>query len=174
MPYGGVIAVHLAPGFPDNLRGDGLDLIGWGRRSRPSSTPKHWDAVLRPMLITSRGSALFLSTPHGRNWFWEFYNIGLDPPSKRNGNPSTSPPPPMNSSIPKNWSSVKRRTPEIIWQAEYLEAQFISAGSGVFRRPRASRRPRALQPLPQPGHAYVAGIDWGRSKDRHRHRRHRC
>jgi len=124
--------------------------------------PEAWDAVLRPMLITTRGRALFLSTPHGRNWFWELYNIGRDPEEEEWA--SFHFPTAANELIhPEELASVKRRTPEIIWQAEY-EAQFISADSGVFRRLEQAAAPAPYN-QPQPGHAYTAGVDWGRSKD---------
>ena len=28
------------------------------------------------MLTTTQGRALFLSTPFGRNWFWDLYRLG--------------------------------------------------------------------------------------------------
>jgi hypothetical protein len=37
-----------------------------------------WLQIVRPMLLERRGGALFLSTPFGRNWFWELSRLASD------------------------------------------------------------------------------------------------
>lgn len=37
---------------------------------------KAWNQSLRPTLIDHKGKALFISTPKGKNWFWELYQKG--------------------------------------------------------------------------------------------------
>ena len=58
--------------------------------------------------------------------------------------------------------SVRRRTPEIVWQREYL-AQFSDESGAVFRGIRQAVS--AGQHSPRAGRVYVAGVDWGRSHD---------
>ncbi len=61
-PEGGMIALRSAHN-PDNLRGEGLDLVLLDEAAFMQS--QVWAAVVRPMLVTTRGRALFLSTPNG-------------------------------------------------------------------------------------------------------------
>ena len=72
---GGMIAVRSAH-HPDNLRGEGLDLAVLDEAA--FMAPNVWPEIVRPMLASTRGGALFLSTPFGRNWFWDQYRLGMD------------------------------------------------------------------------------------------------
>ena len=158
-PDGGMIALRSAHN-PDNLRGEGLDLV---LLDEAAFMPRAiWTAVIRPMLVTTRGEALFLSTPNGHNWFHELYQLGNDPLETEWQ--SFNFPTAANPLIPAaELESIQRRAPERVWKSEYL-AQFHDAGAQVFRRIRdaiAADQSHA----PQPGHTYVAGIDWGRNND---------
>jgi len=73
---GGSIAIRSTH-YPDNLRGAGLDFAALDEAA--FMEPRVWPEIVRPMLLESRGSAIFLSTPCGKNWFWELYQQGLDP-----------------------------------------------------------------------------------------------
>ena len=158
-PDGGMIALRSAHN-PDNLRGEGLDLV---LLDEAAFMPRAiWTAVIRPMLVTTRGEALFLSTPNGHNWFHELYQLGNDPLETEWQ--SFNFPTAANPLIPSaELDNIQRRAPERVWKSEYL-AQFHDAGAQVFRRIRdaiAADQSHA----PQPGHTYVAGIDWGRNND---------
>ncbi|MCY4537737.1 MAG: terminase family protein, partial [Chloroflexi bacterium] len=76
LPKGGVIAIRSAHN-PDKLRGDGLDFVVLDEAARMPA--RIWHDVIRPMLAKTRGAARFLSTPKGRNWFWERHRDGDDP-----------------------------------------------------------------------------------------------
>ena len=159
LPKGGMIAIRSAHN-PDKLRGDGLDFVVLDEAAR---MPAHiWHDVIRPMLATTRGCARFLSTPKGRNWFWERHRDGLDPQQDEWAafHHSTA-----HSQLvdPAELLSIQQNTPEHIWQTEY-EAEFADDRGAVFRRITESAAPPPYD-QPQPGHAYVAGIDWGRSRD---------
>ena len=54
---GGMIAVRSAH-HPDSLRGEGLDLVALDEAA--FMQPRVWHEVVRPMLLTTRGSAIFL------------------------------------------------------------------------------------------------------------------
>jgi len=156
---GGMIAVRSAFS-PDNLRGEGLDFAVLDEAA--FTNPRAWNEVIRPMLVTTRGRALFLSTPNGRNWFWDLFRIGLDP--EENEWASFHFPTAANDRIEEEeLKSIRRITPDHIWRAEY-EAAFISADNGVFRAIDQAAAPAPYN-QPQPGHAYIAGIDCGRSSD---------
>ncbi len=121
-----------------------------------------WPAVIRPALTDHSGSAIFLSTPRGRNWFWELYNRGLDPafPQYKSWNFPTSANPLLK---PEEIEEARQTLPDRLFRQEYL-AEFLDDAGGVFRGVAEVSR---LDPLraPKPGARYVGGIDWGRAGD---------
>ena len=159
LPNGGMIAVRSAFN-PDNLRGEGLDFAVLDEAA--FINPKAWAEIVRPMLVTTRGRALFLSTPNGRNWFWDLYSIGLDP--EENEWASFHFPTAANPLIEQEeLQNIRRVTTEHIWRTEY-DAAFLNAHGQVFRGLDQAAAPPPYD-QPQPGHNYIAGIDWGRSHD---------
>lgn len=155
----GMIAVRSAH-HPDNLRGEGLDLAVLDEAAY--MTPDLWPEILRPMLTTTRGGALFLSTPFGRNWFWDKYRLGLDDeaPEWMSFHFTTA----NNPMIARDeLASIRRQTTEHIWRTEYL-AEFSDESGQVFRGIRAAVIPGRVE-APEAGHDYVAGVDWGRHHD---------
>ena len=159
LPGGGVIEV-CSGWYPDNLRGEGLDFAVLDEAA--FMDPYLWIEIIRPMLATTRGSALFLSTPNGCNWFRDLHQLGNDPefPDWQSFHFTTADNPGIN---PAELADVQALTPEHVWNSEYL-AQFSDDSGQVFR---GISDAVAAQPLdgPQPGHTYTAGVDWGRSKD---------
>ncbi len=156
---GGMIAVRSSH-YPDNLRGEGLDLAVLDEAA--FMEPRVWQEIVRPMLTTTRGSALFLSTPFGRNWFWDQYRLGMD-----NEEPEWYSFQFASGSNPlierDELESIRRQTSDHVWQSEYL-AQFTDDSGQVFRGIRAAVSAARFD-FPLPDHRYVAGIDWGRSHD---------
>lgn len=156
---GGMLAVRSAH-QPDNLRGEGLDLAVLDEAA--FMEPRVWPEILRPMLASTRGGALFLSTPFGRNWFWDQYRIGLDDEVEEwetfhfttANNPLIE---------PEELENIRRQTTEPIWESEYL-ARFSDDSGQVFRGIRAAVRPGRVEAA-EAGHVYVAGVDWGRHHD---------
>ena len=159
LPKGGMIAIRTAHN-PDKLRGPGLDFAVLDEAA--FMPVRIWHNVIRPMLATTRGVARFLSTPNGRNWFWERLRDGLDPLQEewaafqfRTGQ--------SDLVDAAELQSLRESTPEHIWECEY-QAKFTDDRGQVFRRITDAAAPAPYH-QPQPGHAYVAGVDWGRSKD---------
>jgi len=156
---GGMIAVRSAH-YPDSLRGEGLDLAVLDEAA--FMEPRVWPEIVRPMLATSRGRALFLSTPFGRNWFWEQYKLGLDDEVEEWASfHYTSASSPFIAR--EELRSIRRQTSEQVWRTEYL-AEFDEDSGQVFRGLQATARPASADG-PEAGHVYVAGIDWGRHHD---------
>jgi hypothetical protein len=159
LPGGGSISVRSTHD-PDNLRGMGLDYVVLDEAAFMS--PIVWPQVVRPMLLDRQGEALFLSTPVGRNWFWELYKLGLDPeiPEWKAFHFTSF----DNPLIPREEiEAIKRITPERVWRAEYM-AEFIDDAGTVFR---GIQEAATADPNTQPiaGARYVAGLDWGREND---------
>tara|TARA_B100000902_G_scaffold398230_1_gene464309 strand:- start:12406 stop:13638 length:1233 start_codon:yes stop_codon:yes gene_type:complete len=70
---GSVIALK-GTNNPDSLRGVGLDYLVIDESAFIDE--RTWTEVLRPTLSDKLGGALFISSPTGRNWFYELYQLG--------------------------------------------------------------------------------------------------
>ena len=157
LPGGGFVAVRSADN-PDSLRGEGLDYVVMDECAFMQK--EAWTEAIRPALSDRQGKALFISTPKGRNWFWENYQRGIN---GEEGWAAWTFPTVNNPYIAASEVEAARRDlPEIIYRQEYL-AEFVDDQGGVFRRVQESA---ILTPQePQPGRQYVAGVDVASSVD---------
>ncbi|MFA5458894.1 MAG: terminase family protein, partial [Synergistaceae bacterium] len=157
LPGGGFVAVRSADN-PDSLRGEGLDFVVMDECAFMQK--EAWTEAIRPALSDRLGKALFISTPKGRNWFWEAYQRGV---REEEGWQAWTFPTVNNPYIQASEVEAARRDlPEIIFRQEYL-AEFIESDGGVFRRVQEAA---VLDPQePQPGRQYVAGVDVASSID---------
>lgn len=93
-----------------------------------------WNEAIRPTLTDRRGGAWFLSTPKGRDAFWQLFSFGQDP--ERREWASWKMPTALNPTISGLEDEIEAaRTggmPERSFQQEYL-ADFVEDGGGVFR-----------------------------------------
>lgn len=156
---GGSLTVKTADN-PDGLRGVGLDFIVVDEAA--FILEEVWTASLRPALSDRQGSALLISTPHGRNWFYRAFQRGLDPlvPDWHSWRYPT-----LNNPLirPQEIEDARALLPERIFKQEY-EAEFLPDGGEVFRRVReAATAPPDAHPIS--GHRYVMGVDFGRAHD---------
>jgi len=150
-PGGGFVAIRSADN-PDSLRGEGLDFVVMDECA--FMQPEAWSEAIRPALSDRLGKALFISTPRGRNFFWDLYRRGgVDPDWASFTYPTSANPYIQPSEI----EAARAELPEIIFNQEYL-ADFVDSEGAVFRRIRDAA---ILQPLEQPleGHQYSAGVD---------------
>lgn len=158
-PTGGVIEVKSTHAY-ENLRGAGLDFALLDEAA--FMHPDVWPQIVRPMLLERKGHALFLSSPFGRNHFFDLYSLGLDPNEPEwEAFHFTSYDNPLID--PVELDNIKRNTPERIWQEEYL-AEFIDGSGQVFRNVKGiATAPLNVERVQ--GHRYVAGLDWARDVD---------
>jgi len=157
LPGGGFVAVRSADN-PDSLRGEGLDYVVMDECAFMQK--EAWTEAIRPALSDRLGKALFISTPKGRNWFWEAYQRGV---REEEGWASWTFPTVNNPYIAASEVEAARRDlPEIIYRQEYL-AEFVDDQGGVFRRVQeaAILSPREAEQ----GRQYVAGVDVAASVD---------
>ncbi len=157
-PGGGSITLHSAH-TPDHLRGAGLDFVVLDEAA--FLAPEVWPQVVRPMLLERKGRALFLSSPNGKNWFWEIYQNGVQNRRTWRSFHYTSYDNPLID--PAELDLFRHQTTERIWSTEYL-AEFSDHRGQVFR----GIHEAAIVPFqagPITGIRYVAGIDWGRDND---------
>lgn len=154
---GGEISIRSADA-PDSLRGEGLDLVVMDECA--FIKPEAWSHSLRPALSDKKGRALFISTPRGRNWFWNLYQRGLSEPGWKSFRFPTSANPHIDR---EEIEAARRELPEIIFRQEYL-AEFVDSEGAVFRRVMEAA---VLEPLnePLPERQYVAGVDVASSID---------
>lgn len=121
-----------------------------------------WSASIRPTLTDLKGDAWFLSTPKGRNGFWQLYQFGLD--SQEPDWACWQMPTVTNPYIdPDEIEAARKMLPERIYAQEYL-AEFLEDGGGVFRR---IMEAAVAEPLSKGEHnkRYIYGIDWARHED---------
>lgn len=156
---GGTVQVRSAD-QPDTLRGEGLDFVVLDEAAYMDE--RAWREALRPALADRLGRALFISTPNGRNWFWQLYERGRDPayPDWRSWRLPTADNPAIAES---EIEAAQRSLPSAVFRQEFL-AEFLDSGQGVFRG-----LDEALGATAQTGriggHRYTLGIDWGKLQD---------
>lgn len=95
---------------------------------------KAWQEAIRPTLSDYRGEADFLSTPKGRDYFWELYTKGLDP-LERDWSCWQMPTSTNPFIHPDEILDLKRNLPERVYLQE-IEAEFHDDGGGVFTKVR--------------------------------------
>ncbi len=74
---GSVRIWFLSADNPDNIRGYGFQGIVVDEAA--SIPPDVWHYVLRPTIGQTMGWAVLISTPKGRNWFFDMFTRGTDP-----------------------------------------------------------------------------------------------
>ena len=157
LPTGGTVQIKSADN-PDSLRGEGLDFVVLDECA--FLKPETWTEVLRPALADKQGGALFISTPKGRNWFWNIHQrANYDAAWKSFHFTSYDNPFVAKSEL----DATKEQLPERVFRQEIL-AEFLEDGLSVFRGI-TDAATAERQTGPRTGSTYVAGLDWALSVD---------
>lgn len=123
-PTGGVVAVRSADS-PAGLRAEGLDLAVLDEAAYIAED--RWKEDLRPALSDRLGSALFISTPRGFNWFHGLWDgasgswAAFQYPTSAN---------PLISELELH--EARQELGSHVFAQEY-EAQFVEVGGGIFK-----------------------------------------
>ena len=119
----------LSADNPDSIRGFGFrGLVIDEAASIPQDV---WHYVLRPTISQTLGWAVFVSTPKGRNWFYDLFTRGNDPAEMDYA--SFTFPSKASPFFPeKEWEEARRTLPEDVFRQEYM-AEFLEDSAGVFR-----------------------------------------
>ncbi len=119
----------LSADNPDNIRGYGFQgLVVDEAAMIPQDV---WQYVLRPTISQTLGWAVFVSTPKGRNWFYDLYTRGLD--GLEPDYASLSFPSDASPYFPESeWADAQRTLPSDVFRQEYM-AEFLEDSAGVFR-----------------------------------------
>jgi phage terminase large subunit-like protein len=155
---GGAVAVRSADS-EGGLRGEGLNYVVMDEAAFMRESA--WQEELRPALSDKLGGALFISTPNGRNWFWQAWMKG----TQKEGDWSSFQYPTSNNPYiaASEIESAKHDLPDLIFRQEYL-AEFVDMEGSVFRR---IQEAAVLEQIEQPveGRQYVASVDPAASVD---------
>ena len=113
---------------PESLKGVGLNFAVLDEYGQMKENA--WDEIIRPMLVDSKGGAIFIGTPVGYNHFWKLYNKEKDDPDYKSFHFRTI----DNLAIPdivQEVEKARQETDPIRFSQEY-EANF----EAVVGRPR--------------------------------------
>lgn len=114
---------------PDSLRG--VSLIYVVMDECAFIKQDIWEKVIRAALSDKKGRALFISTPSGRNWFYDMFNLGQDNQDEeyKSWHFTTQ----DNETIdPKEIEAAKRTLSSFAFKQEYLSS-FDTSGADVFK-----------------------------------------
>lgn len=158
LPGGGTVQVRSADN-PDSLRGEGLDFVVVDECAYVAEAA--WQEALRPALSDRLGRAMFISTPAGRNWFWRYYQRGLQGGDWASWSFPTSDNPYIE---PTEIEAARADLPDMVFRQEYL-AEFLEHEGTVFRNIAACLAAPETTPSEHLGHHIVAGVDLAKQSD---------
>jgi hypothetical protein len=133
---------------PDSLRGVSLTYVVLDECAFIKQDI--WEKVIRASLSDKKGRALFISTPSGRNWFYDIFNLGKEQDEEWKSWHFTTQ---DNETIdPKEIEAAKRTLSSFAFKQEYLSS-FDTSGADVFKEDWFK-----LSEEPQHG-SYIVAID---------------
>jgi phage FluMu gp28-like protein len=121
--------------------------------------PDAWKEAIRPVFMVRGKKVLFISTPKGKNWFYDIYQLAKSEDYENyvayTGSSYDTP------YIDEEEIEDARRTlPEAVFQQEYL-AKFIDSGGEVFQH----LDKNTFTQWPNPRGRVYCGIDLGKQED---------
>jgi hypothetical protein len=134
----------------DNIRGFTFDYLVCDEFAFMAE--QAWSEVLRATVLVKGKKVLLISTPKGKNHFYNLFNLDSVNPQYKSFKMTS-----YDGLASKDEIDGARLTlPENIFKQEYL-AEFVDNGAGVFKE-------LTINNTPSPG-KYYAGIDLGRADD---------
>lgn len=131
----------------DTLRGVSLSYVVMDEYA--SMKPEVWDMIVSPALADTRGEALFIGTPDGKNHFYELWaEAGTDLDDEWEAFHFNSLDNPLIS--PEELEKAKLRMSAEAFRQEF-EASFDAAGGGAFK----SEDIQYAEDSPEPGNVYI-------------------
>ena len=118
-----------------------------------------WSEAIRPVFMVSGKKVLFISTPKGKNWFYNLFQLGVSDDNKNYAAYTGS-----SYDTPyielEEIEDAKKTLPEQVFQQEYL-ARFIDAGGEVFN----NLDKNTFSKYSNPQGKIYCGIDLGKQED---------
>lgn len=118
---------------PASLVGDGVDLIIFDEAAKVKGD-RIWEAYLEPTLLDRQGKAIFITTPEGKNWIYDFFvGKGLNKAPEYDKWACLQSPTWDNPHMNKEWIDNKRKTstPEVF--AQEYGAEFTAFSGRIFK-----------------------------------------
>lgn len=142
---------------PEGMLGEGVDFV---LLDEAATMPRNvWEQIIYPTLADRQGGALFISTPRGRNWFYELWVRGQD--KLQEAYKSWTFPSWTNPTIdPAEWEHMEETMPRAVYEQE-IAADFISAAAAVFRIPDSGIK----EQVSPRGQHVVMGVDLAKHHD---------
>lgn len=154
---GGFFGMYSAENI-DAIRSESFNLVIGDEAARISG--EGWQDAVRPTLADADGDEILISTPKGKNWFYNEYQAGvrgdegfMSWTAPTNANPMET--------IKKAFELARTRVSERTFRQEW-QAEFVDDGA-LFRGVEKAAILKAQEPVV--GSQYVIGVDWGRSND---------
>ena len=157
-PSGSKIVCKSAE-FPTGLLGENVDLEIVDEASRIGKDI--WESYLRPNLTATKGSAIFISSPTGKNnWFYNLYLQGKQ--GKKDWVAFLYPSSANSYLDPKEIKKARATLPEQVFKQEY-GGRFLDSSAQIFRG--VEKIIGDCLRESEEGKKYVMGIDLGKEKD---------
>lgn len=143
---------------PDSLAGEG---VHWVVMDEAALMRDHvWSQLVRPTLMDTGGHAMLISTPRGKNWFYDMCKRGLDP--KYGDHSSYHFPQWANPYVPQaETDAAREELPDLIFRQE-IGAEFVSNAASIFR---LDREGSVREGTVDPAGLVVMGVDLAKKTD---------
>jgi len=146
---------------PQHLEGEGINFLVIDEAALLKDGLRVWQEALRPALSDTKGRALLISRPRGKNWFYQEFLRGNDPdyPEYASFHAKSSDNPYID---PAEIAEAKRQLPEAVFRVHYL-AEFTDNAGAVF-----AGLDKIFSPvfeLPKISQRFVHGLDLGKDRD---------
>ena len=141
---------------PNSLRGRGLDLVVLDEAAFQKEAV--WTKALRPALSDKQGKAIFVTTPNGRNWFYNLYTeAGYESRTKWS---QLCWPTELNPLISKEeLDEARSNLSQVDFEQEYL-AKFVTKGGLIYQDFNESNIIKPTD-LTDHTHDFYLGMDFG-------------
>jgi len=141
---------------PNSLLGEEVDLLIVDECSRIKKDV--YESYLYPTTVSRRGQTFMISTPFGKNWFYDQWVMAKEHGAAFQLSSRANPFFPE-----EEWEKAKRTLPRDVFEQEFL-ATFKEDAAAVFRNVRGVIKLNALSE-PVFGHRYVMGLDLAKFRD---------
>lgn len=124
----GSVIEFYSGGNPDALAGEGVNFAVIDEAALIPDIV--WQQLIRPTLMDTKGEALIISTPRGKNWFYTMFRRGQDPLDREYASWQFA-----QSSNPyidaEETEAARTELPELLFRQEIM-AEFLAAGASIF------------------------------------------
>jgi hypothetical protein len=161
---GGVIDFWSLDSDPEACRGRRYKRVVLDEAAKARHLQLAWEMAIRPTLVDFKGDAWFLSTPRGRDYYWELWWRGSEANPERDEEfASFQMPTWTNPHIPpEEVEAMRRELPKTTFSQE-IEAQFLEVGGRFFDEWDEAKH--VVDPFTVPDHfRYIGGLDFGTAK----------